>query len=516
MGEPAAARAARPGLALLGVMAAVFLAAMESTCVATAMPTVVAGLGGIRIYSWVFSAFLLAGTVAMPVWGRLADQLGRRTTFLAGLLVFLAGSALSGLAQSMPQLIVFRAVQGLGAGSIYPVGMTIVGDLYGLERRARMQGYFSSVWGLASLLGPLLGGLVADHLSWRWVFYINLPPGLLAVLAIARGLAGDERGRRPRLDRAGMALFSLAIASLLLGLIEGGRRAAWLRLESGGLLAAALILLVLFVRVERRAPEPLIPLALFRIPMVRAAGATGLLSSMAMFGAIAYVPLYLQAVVGHSATQAGFLLTPFVLAWTVCSIAGARLSLRFGYRGVVVGGMAALAAAFFLFTGWTESVSRLAAARDVALAGVGMGLVFVPMLIAVQAAVPRAHLGAATSMTSFSRSVGGAVGVAIMGSVMAQRLQAELGGALLSAPAALRAQLGELAAHPDVIVGRIGRSTVSPEALAAVRGALDHALDGVFAAGLVIALVALASAFLVPPGQARELAANREPAPGSR
>ncbi len=517
MRDAAAARAPRPDLALLGVLAAVFLAAMESTCVATAMPTVVASLGGIPIYPWVFSAFLLAATVAMPIWGRLADQLGRRTAFLAGLAVFLAGSALSGMAQSMPQLIAFRAVQGLGAGSIYPVGMTIVGDLFGLERRARMQGYFSSVWGVASLVGPLLGGLVADGLSWRWVFYLNLPAGLVAALAIGRGLPRDEPGpRRVRVDGVGIAFFSLAMAALLLGLIEGGRRSAWLKLESGGLVLVGLALLVWFVRVERRAAEPVVPLGLFAIPMVRAAVATGLLSSMAMFGAIAYVPLYLQAVVGHSATQAGFLLTPFVLGWVVCSVAGATLALRVGYRPVVVTGMAALAGAFLLFTGWSEAVTRLAAARDVALAGVGMGLVFVPMLIAVQSAVPRADLGAATSMTSFSRSVGGAIGVAIMGSVMASRLQAEVGSALLAAPAELRGPLAELAAHPDVIVSRVGRSMVAPEALAALRSAMGQALDGVFAAGLVIALLALASAFLVPAGPARAVAGRREPAPGPR
>lgn len=517
MPEATEARPARPELALLGVLAAVFLAAMESTCVATAMPTVVASLGGIHVYPWVFSAFLLAATVAMPIWGRLADQLGRRATFLCGLALFLAGSALSGMAQSMTQLIAFRAVQGLGAGSIYPVGMTIVGDLYGLERRARMQGYFSSVWGVASLVGPLLGGLVADSLSWRWVFYLNLPPGLVAALAIARALPADAPAPgRVRIDRAGIALFAAGVTALLLGLVEGGRRAAWLRPESGGLIVLAVGLLIWFVRVERRAAEPVVPLRLFASPMVRAAVVTGLLSSMAMFGALAYVPLYLQAVVGLGATQAGFLLTPFVLGWVVCSVAGATLAVRIGYRPVVVAGMAALAGAFLLFTGWSEAVTRLAAARDVALAGVGMGLVFVPMLIAVQAAVPRGDLGAATSMTSFARSVGGAVGVAIMGSVMASRLQAEVGSAILAAPAALREQIAHLAAHPDAIVSRIGRSAVSPEALAALRSAMSHALDGVFVAGLVIALLALGSAFLVPAGSGRALAAGREPAAGRR
>jgi MFS family permease len=218
-----------PRFAVWGVMGAVFLAAMESTCVATAMPTVVASLGGIQVYSWVFSGFLLASTVAMPIWGRLADQLGRRRTYLAGLGLFLLGSALSGLAQSMTQLIAFRALQGLGAGSLYPIGMTIIADLYGPRERARVQGYFSAVWGAASLLGPLAGGLIADTLSWRWVFYVNVPLGALAALALVRGLAAEPpRASRVRIDYAGIAVFSAAATAGLLALVEGGRGAAWL------------------------------------------------------------------------------------------------------------------------------------------------------------------------------------------------------------------------------------------------------------------------------------------------
>ncbi|HEX9749597.1 MAG TPA: MFS transporter, partial [Methylomirabilota bacterium] len=203
---------ARRGLVLSGVMAAVFLAAMESTVVATAMPTVIASLGGIRIYSWTFSAFLLTSTVTMPIWGRLADQVGRRRAYLAGLALFLLGSALAGMSRSMEQLITFRALQGLGAGSLISIGMTIVGDLYGVERRAKMQGYFSSVWGVASLVGPLVGGLLTDRVSWRWVFYINLPFGLLAAAAIAIGLRDESRDRpRASFDLLGMGVFAAAI-----------------------------------------------------------------------------------------------------------------------------------------------------------------------------------------------------------------------------------------------------------------------------------------------------------------
>jgi EmrB/QacA subfamily drug resistance transporter len=494
-------------------MGSVFLAAMESTVVATAMPTVIASLGGIEIYSWTFSAFLLASTVTMPLWGRLADQLGRRGVYLTGLSIFLVGSALSGLSQSMTQLITFRAVQGLGAGSLVTIGMTIIADLWGLERRAKMQGYFSSVYGIASVAGPLVGGFLTDAISWRWVFYINLPFGLAAMVAIRLGLGSEEAGRRrSSFDYLGTVVFTASISALLIGLVEAGRTASWMHASVLGLIALSVALLVAFISIERAAAEPVVPLTLFAIPMVRAAAATGFLSGMAMFGAIPYVPLFLQAVIGSSAMQAGFVLMPFVIGWVACSILGARMVLRVGYRSVVLAGMLALTLAFFLMVGWSETLTRAVAMRDMGLAGVGMGLVFVPMLIAVQSAVPRAVLGSATSVTGFFRFIGGAVGVAVMGSVMAQRLHEDLAALLVTAPAGLQEGLRRVVAHPDLIVNPLTRGGLGAEVLAQLRPPMAHAIGSVFVVGLVVALAALASAFLVPPGQARDLAAAQEPA----
>ena len=502
----------RRGLVLVGVMGSVFLAAMESTVVATAMPTVIASLGGIEIYSWTFSAFLLASTVTMPLWGRLADQLGRRRVYLVGLGIFLLGSALSGLSQSMAELISFRALQGLGAGSLITLGMTVIADLWGLERRAKMQGYFSSVYGIASVAGPLVGGFLTDVISWRWVFYINLPFGLLAMPAIGVGLRGEVVARRRNgFDYVGTAVFTAAISALLVGLVEAGQEASWTGGSVLGLLALSAALLVVFVWIERMAPEPMLPLTLFSIPMVRAAAVTGFLSGTAMFGAIPYVPLFLQAVTGSSAMQAGFVLMPFVIGWVACSILGARLVLRVSYRSVVLAGMIALTVAFVLMSAWNEMLSRSVAMRDMTLAGVGMGLVFVPMLIAVQSAVPRAVLGSATSVTGFFRFIGGAVGVAVMGSVMAQHLHRELGALLAAAPAGLQGGLREVVTHPDLIVNPLTRAQLSAELINQLRPAMAHAVGSVFVVGLVVAVAALLSALLVPPGQARDLAAAQEP-----
>jgi EmrB/QacA subfamily drug resistance transporter len=448
--------------ALYGVMLSVFLSAMESTVVATAMPKVVASLGDVRIYSWVFSGFLLTSTVGMPLWGRLSDLFGRRRVYLAGLVIFLAGSALSGAAQTMGQLIAFRALQGFGAGSLITLGMTLIGELFGLERRARMQGYVSGMWGVASLLGPLLGGLLTDYVSWRWVFYINLPFGAVAMALIAGALPPAGERRRLRLDYAGVALFTVGVTALMIGIMEAGRTGRWTGAGVLAPLAVAAAALAAFVPVERRAAEPIVPLRLFGHRMVTAATVNGFLSGMAMFGAISFVPLFLQHVSGMSATAAGFVLTPFVLGWVAMSVVGARLALRLGYRTLVVAGMACLTAAFLLLARWTPGLTQGIAMRDALVGGIGMGLTFVPMLIAVQSAVARADLGAATSMLQFCRAIGGSVGLSVMGAVMVRRLEDGL--------------------------------------------PMAEALHGVFVVGLGVSALALASALLVPAGRARDLA----------
>jgi MFS family permease len=355
-------------------------------------------------------------------------------------------------------------LQGLGAGSLITIGMTIVGDLYGLERRAKMQGYISSVWGVASLVGPLLGGVLTDYVSWRWIFYINLPIGGVAMALISTALRDEAAARRRRvIDYAGLVLFTAGISALLFGVLEIGRAATWNTGTVIGPLALALIALGAFVSVERRAVEPIVPLRLFGNRMVLAASVTGFLAGMAMFGAISFVPLFMQAVTGASAMRSGSVLTPFILGWTAFSVTSARLVLRLGYRNIVMAGMLCLTGAFLLFTRWGESLTSLTAMRDVLLGGVGMGCTMVPMLIAVQSAVTREDLGAATSVTQFFRTVGGAIGLSVMGAVMTQHLQA-------GAPMA-------------------------------------EALHGVFMVGLIVCLAAVASVFLVPSGRAQDLAA---------
>ena len=449
--------------ALWGVMVAIFLAAIESTVVALAMPTVVASLGGVRYYSWVFSGYLLTQTVTMPLWGRLSDVFGRRAMYLTGLATFLAGSALSGAAHDMGQLIVFRMIQGLGAGSLMTLGYTLVGELFGLERRAKMQGYLSGVWGVASMVGPPVGGLLTDFVSWRWVFYMNLPFGVVAMALIWAALRHEAPPtRRGALDYRGAACFTLGLTLVLLALVEAGREGGGWSPRAVVLLAAGVAALGVLVAIERRAADPILPPRLFESRMIVAAVATRLLVGTAMFGALAFIPLFVQKVTGLSATGSGAVLAPFVIGWVVFSPLSARLVLRVGYRPVVAAGMACLTGAFWLMSRWDVGLTLTGAMRDVALAGVGMGLVVVPMLIAVQSAVDRSDLGVATSLIQLMMSVGGMLGVAVMGTVMTHRLDAGL--------------------------------------------PLVAALHGVFVTGLIVSAVALAAAFLVPGGRAQDLA----------
>jgi EmrB/QacA subfamily drug resistance transporter len=513
--EPRGVTGVPNGAIVFGVMLGLFLGAMESTAVATAMPTVIASLGGLAIYSWVFSGYILAATISMPLWGKAADLYGRRAAYLTGLGIFLLGSILSGLAESMAALIAFRTLQGLGGGALIPLGYTIVGDLYGLERRAKMQGYFSATWGIASIVGPLIGGLLTDRLSWRWVFYVNVPFGILAGVVLGWALARFPRPAGPvRMDVRGAALLTVGMTALLVALVEGGRGGTGFGPTHWILLAVAAVALGVFVAWERRAPEPLLPLHLFTNRMFRAAAISGLLAGMAMFGTISFIPLFVQGVLGGTATQAGTALTPFVLGWVVLSVVSARLLLRVGYRPPVLAGMVCLAIAFLLMSHMGLGTSRSATGRNMLLAGMGMGLIMVPLLIAVQNAVPRRDLGAATSATTFFRSIGGAVGVAVMGAVLSHELASQL-RTLGGAAGVAAGQLQALVAHPDAVVHPATRLTLPPAILAAFSQALANALHAVFLVGFAIACLALASAFLVPAGRAQDLALNENRVPGS-
>jgi EmrB/QacA subfamily drug resistance transporter len=311
-------------LTFSGLLLAMLLASLDQTIVSTALPTIVGDLGGIDQLSWVVTAYLLSATVTIPLWGRMSDLYGRKRLFQAAIVVFLAGSALSGAAQSIGELIAFRALQGLGAGGLMTLAMAIVADIISPRERGRYQGYIQMVFVVASVAGPLLGGLFADHLSWRWVFYVNIPIGVVALGVVSTTLARTTTDRRPRIDWLGAALLAGAITSALLVTTWGGREYAWDSVEIAGLAVAAVAMLVAFAAQERRAPEPILPMRLFRDPVFDVVSAVLFLTTCAFFAAIVFTPLYLQVVTGASATDSGLLLLPMLLAGTASTaISGA-------------------------------------------------------------------------------------------------------------------------------------------------------------------------------------------------
>ena len=399
-----------------GLLLGMMLGALEATVVSTAMPTVVSTLGGLAHYSWVFSAYLLTSTACVPIWGRLSDLYGRRQIYLIGIAIFLIGSLLSGASGSMLQLILWRALQGLGAGCIIPLSMTIVGELYTLTERPRTQALFSGVWGVASIAGPLVGGYVTDYLNWRWVFFLNLPFGLLAAAVLASAYPASRRVSSVQVDWLGAGLLFTGISALLIALGDETPGGVWVWV------VATLVLLGGFIAVQRRTPEPIMPLDLFNVPVIARSLVVVFLVGVSLFGAIAFIPLFVQAVRGGTATQAGQAITPLFLGWVIMSIVGARATVLLGYRTVSIAGSVLMTVGFVGLTLVDGASSRWILMSSCMVIGAGMGTQMLSLLLAVQHGVDRSRLGIATALNQFSRSVGAAIGGAAMGAVLARGL----------------------------------------------------------------------------------------------
>jgi EmrB/QacA subfamily drug resistance transporter len=415
---------ARRRVITAGLLLGMTLGALEATVVGTAMPTVIAALGGLAHYSWVFSAYLLTSTASVPIWGRLSDLYGRRRMYLLGVVIFLIGSVLSGAAMSMPELIAARAFQGLGAGAVIPISLAVVGELYAITERPRTQALFSGVWGVASIAGPLIGGYVTDAISWRWVFYINVPAGLLA-LAIIAAAYPPSRGDRPvRVDWLGASLLFAGISAVLLALSgDTGSSTEAAHYGVAAWAAGSIAVLVAFVRVERHAAQPILPLDLLTDRLISRAFAVVFLDACAMFGAIAFIPLFVQVVQGGTATEAGQVLTPLFLGWVLAAIAGARASVRFGYRRVAISGAVVMTIGFMGLQALRGDSPRSSLYLAVAIAGAGMGFQMLSLLLAIQHSVERSRLGIATSMNQFARNIGAAVGTAAMGALVSRAVR---------------------------------------------------------------------------------------------
>jgi EmrB/QacA subfamily drug resistance transporter len=414
-----------------GLMLAVLVASLDQTIVATALPTIVGdlgGLGGLGHLSWVGTAYLVTSTSAAVLYGKVSDLYDRKRVFQSALVVFLAGSALAGAARSLDQLIAFRALQGLGGGGLMALTTAVVADMVPPRQRGRYVGYIGGVLALATVAGPLLGGFLDDHLSWRWIFYVNLPIGVaaFAVIGAVLHLPAREPGRR-RLDLAGGALLVTTVTCAVLVASWGGTEASWGSPRILGLAAAAALALAGFVLVERRAREPLLPLDLFANPVVAVTSAVGLLAGVVLFGSIVFLPLFLQVAKGMSATNSGLLVLPLMVGVLVASIASGRLVTRTGrYKPFPVAGSAVMAVAFWLLSRLRPGTPAPLIVGEMLLLGLGIGPLMQVLVLATQNAVPRRHLGLATSLSQFFRELGGTFGVALFGAIFAARLAAEV------------------------------------------------------------------------------------------
>ena len=439
-----------------GLMVTLLLAALDQTIVATALPRIVSDLGGITQYSWVFTAYMLTSTVTVPLYGKLGDVWGRKNLFLFAIVVFLLGSALCGAATDMTQLVIFRAIQGIGAGGLFPLSLAVIGNIVPPRDRGRWQGLIGAVFAASSILGPAVGGFIVDNTSWRWVFLVNLPVGGVALAVISITMPRRAPHADHSIDWFGAGLLAAGVGTLLMGLVWGGKNYPWTSGHVVGALVLAAALLAAFAFVERRAKEPILPFEILRNPIV--AGSIGCMAlvGMAMFGTISYVPLFVQGVIGTSATSSGVVLTPLMLGAVTTSLLTGQLVSRTGrYRWNVIFGPIVLAIGMYLLSRMNVHTTNAQAARNMVITGVGIGSMMQVFVISVQNAVSRAHIGSATALTQFSRQMGATIGVTVIGAIVNHGLPAGVGGGegigIHRLPAAARVSLSD-ALHPAFLL----------------------------------------------------------------
>jgi EmrB/QacA subfamily drug resistance transporter len=495
----------RVRLIFSALLLVLLLASLDQTIVSTALPTIVGDLGGLDHLSWVVTAYLLTATVSGPLYGKLGDLFGRKLVLQVAIVIFLVGSALCGLSQSMGQLIGFRALQGLGAGGLIVVTLAVVGDIIPPRERGRYQGYFGAVFGVSTIIGPLLGGFFVDNLSWRWIFYVNLPIGIVALAVIAVAFHAPTELRRHAMDYLGAALLAADLTAIVLFTSLGGTTWAWGSPQIVGLIVVSIVLLPAFLFVESRAQEPILPLSLFRNRTFATTSAVGFIVGFALFGAVTFLPLYLQITKGSSPTRSGLELTPLMAGLLVTSIISGNAITRWGrYRPFPIAGTAVMALGLFLLSRLEAGTPTWEVLGAGVVLGLGLGMVMQVLVLAVQNAVDPREMGVATSGSTLFRQIGGSIGVSIFGAIFANRLHVEVAARL---PANVRPPQAD---NPAAI-------RALPSAVRSLfEDAFAAALHPVFLTAAGVSLLAFALAWLIPALPLREsTAAMPEVPPGA-
>ena len=479
------------GLILAALMCTMMLAAMDTTIVSTAIPQIVADLGGFQLFSWVFSIYLLAQTVTIPTCGKLSDLLGRKPVLIVGPVIFLAGSAASSLSWNMVSLIMFRGVQGLGAGAIIATVSTLAGDLYSVRERAAVQGWLSSVWGIAAVVGPILGGALAGYVSWRWIFLVNLPVGALALALIGTFLREDFERRHPHIDYMGSILVLASVGAVIFGLLQGGQAWPWTSPQSIAVFLTAAVLVAVMVWAERRAAEPVMPGWLWGRRILAGSNLAVIGMGLVMMAPTTYLPTFLQSVQGLGPIAAGMVLASMSVGWPTASALSGRLYLRIGFRDTALIGaiLILLASAGFLLMPSPQPVWAVVA--DQIMLGAGFGLLSTPLLVGVQSVVGWNQRGVVTGANMFSRYLGQSLGAALFGAVF----NAAGAGRLAHAPASIA---GELPKKVDEVISVLHHAMIGSTAEAYLRQSIDFATRHLFLVMAVVAVLILLVLLIVP------------------
>jgi len=485
---------------ILGIMLGVFLAGIDGTVVSTAMPTIVTDLGGLAIYSWVFSAYMLAGAISMPVFGKLCDVIGIKINFYTAIILFLLGSILSGTSQNMTQLVVYRAIQGLGAGGMFSVPYALIGKVFPPERRGKALGYTSAVWGISSVIGPLMGSIIVTTLSWHWVFYLNIPFGIGAIILIERAYHELESAHeRKPIDYAGAFTLMLTIVSLLVGFLRLGQRVSFWDWSVIGLLATSVVMAVILIQVEKRAVDPILPMSFFKMPVFSLTNIIALLGGFTIIGLISYVPLYVQASKAGSAMTAGLVIMPLSIGWSGAGFVTGRILHKTGGKKMIIYGMT-LVVIGCISSLWVNEHTPIAIIIvNMLMLGTGMGMQTPGLLVSLQNSMDIKVMGVATASQQLARRIGATLGVSVMGAVLTNLfisgvVSVKQSKAFSALPQGIQNQFSDPA---SLLTGDV-RAKLPQNLLEPLLTAFSHAVTGIFAVGLIAAIIGLFLALRIP------------------